>query len=633
MFLNIVTSLLRKLSALARWQKRLIVFFIDLALLIQSVWIAYSLRIGEWIYWNDVVQIFGAAAMVLAIACFGLTGVYNTIFRYAGIGAMQVLLRAFATYTAILIVVFMFFGINGVPRTMAIIQPVVFFLMVVAFRLAIRFLVMEALGKQRRIGDIRRVLIYGAGDAGQQLASSLMSDAEAKLLGYIDDDIRLRGQKLDGKKIFWSGDLDWAISNLKPTDVFLALPNTARKRRHKILENLERFHVAVKTLPQMRQIVDGKISVSDIRPVEIDDLLGRESVAPNELLLGRTIVGKTVLVTGAGGSIGSELCRQIIAIGAQRLIMFEISEFALYKIDAELRSFLAEKDSAIELVCALGSVTDRRRVKEIFAQYTVDTVYHAAAYKHVPLVEENPRQGVVNNVFGTLVAVSEAHIAGVNDFTLISTDKAVRPTNVMGATKRAAEQVLQAFSEQQRDMRCSMVRFGNVLGSSGSVVPLFQRQIEQGGPITLTNWNITRYFMTIPEAANLVIQACGLATGGEVFLLDMGKPIKIYDLAATMIRLSGLAVSKEPNDGGDIEIKEIGLRPGEKLYEELLIGDAALPTTHPQIFKAHESHASWVEIQKPLNRLTQSSNDQETIAILAQMVPEFNTKTSLRAVG
>ena len=425
--------------------------------------------------------------------------------------------------------------------------------------------------------------------------------------------------------MFWSGHLPHLIEKRKITDILLALPRVNRKKRRAIVENVRQFKVHVQTLPKMQEVVSGKIAFSDIRELEIEDLLGREPVLPNELLFGRTIVGKTVLVTGAGGSIGGELCRQIAKSGAQRLIMFDLSEFSLYEIEKELKLLVAD-DSAtkLELIPILGSVVDADRLDEIFAMWRPDTVFHAAAYKHVPLVEANPVEGIRNNILGTQTLATAARAARVKDFILISTDKAVRPTNVMGATKRAAEQVIQNFAETAGETRFSMVRFGNVLGSSGSVVPLFRKQIEQGGPITLTDRKVTRYFMTIPEASQLVIQAAGMAKGGEVFVLDMGKPVKIMDLAETLVRLSGLTVRNEGNPDGDIEIVEVGLRPGEKLYEELIIGNDPQKTLHPRIMKAHESYLGNDVLNDLIAGLINCRDPASAVSMLKSLVPEFD---------
>jgi len=619
-----LVQMLEQLAVFTRRQKRLTVLLIDLMLLAQSIWMAYSLRVGEWAFYNEPILKFAGAALAVMLPTFFLCGVYNTIFRYAGVGMLRTLVRAFLIYTVVLGTVFTVFGITTVPRTLGLLQPMLFFILVAASRIVIRALIVDVLERYKFGGDVRRVLIYGAGRSGQQLASSMRNDPQFYLVGYVDDDRRLDGQRLDGLKVRGTDDLEKLIERYRVTDIFLAIPSAGRKRRRGILKNLSDLSVVVQTLPSVAEMVEGNVSFNDIRPLEIEDLLGREPVAPNELLLGRTIVGKTVMVTGAGGSIGSELCRQIITIGARKLILFEVSEYGLYAIHQELtKAIAAEGRTGPELVPVLDSIQSDERLQEILSVQAVDTVYHAAAYKHVPLVEANPVAAVRNNILGTGAVVKAAAAAKVADFILISTDKAVRPTNVMGASKRGAEQIVQAHAAQNTGTRFSMVRFGNVLGSSGSVVPLFRRQIEAGGPITLTHKDVTRYFMTIPEAANLVIQAGGLASGGEVFVLDMGKPIRISDLARLMVRLSGLSVRDAEHPEGDIEITEVGLRPGEKMYEELLIGDNPQPTNHKRILKALEGHMPWSDLQEQLVRLQTTTSPQEAIAILLTIVPEF----------
>lgn len=621
-----LTTLLGRLAVLPRWQKRALVFGIDVVLLIVSIWVAYSLRMSEWIYWNEAIRKLAIGGLLMMIPSFFLTGVYRSIFRYAGAGMMAIILRGFAFYGLGMAAVFLLWSFPGVPRTLGVMQPLVFFALVVGSRVMFRFMIVDLLGRRRFGGQVRQVLVYGAGAAGQQLVSSIRSDPSLRIVGYVDDDRRLDRQKLDGNRVYFSDDLPAVIARHDVTDILLALPNTSRKRRREIVQKLSPLEVNVKTLPRLQDIVGGQVSVSDLRPVDIEDLLGREPVRPNEMLLGRTVVGKTVLVTGAGGSIGSELCRQILQIGARKLVLLEISEYSLYEIEHELQTLRASSGRPVEVVAVLGSVTDRDRLAEVFAAHAPHTVYHAAAYKHVPLVEANPLEGIRNNVIGTFEAAQAANEAGVADFILISTDKAVRPTNVMGASKRAAEQVVQSFAVRTGGTRYSMVRFGNVLGSSGSVVPLFRRQIETGGPITLTDRRVTRYFMTIPEAAGLVIQAGGLARGGEVFVLDMGKPIKIFDLATTMIQLSGMKVRSAASPDGDIEIVEIGLRPGEKLFEELLIGNRAQKTNHPRIMMAREGSLDWATLSGILGRLANCRDPAEAVTLLRRAVPEFQPR-------
>lgn len=612
------------LLRLDRMAKRGLVLLNDVFLCIAAIFVAFSLRVGALAFPLEPVAVFAAVAVPTFILIFYWAGVYGTIFRYAGGRTITQLAMAISVYALPLLAIFMISNTAGVPRTVAVIQPMIFFGFLGASRLVARHVLIDLLGSHRHVGGKKRVLIYGAGSAGQQLALSLRHDPAFILCGFVDDDRRLDKQRLDGVVIRDSKHLADVIRNKKIDTVLLALPRIKRSKRAKIVQRLRDLKVHVKTLPGIQQLVDGKVSIDDLREIRIEDLLGRDAVTPNELLLGRTIVGKTVMVTGAGGSIGSELCRQIVSIGAAKLILFELSEFALYAIEKELRGAAEAHDRiALEIINVLGSVTDVASVKAAFSQHKVDTVFHAAAYKHVPLVEANPIVSIRNNLIGTFEIARAAREAGVADFILISTDKAVRPTNVMGATKRAAEQVVQSFAAASPETRFSMVRFGNVLGSSGSVVPLFRGQIEAGGPITLTHKDVTRYFMTIPEAANLVIQAGGLAKGGEVFVLDMGKPMRIYDLARSMIELSGLTVRDDSEPDGDIAIREIGLRPGEKLYEELLIGERPKATKHPRIMMAHEKHLEWSKLQTLLGQLSTCEKPDQAIDLLATIVPEF----------
>jgi FlaA1/EpsC-like NDP-sugar epimerase len=453
----------------------------------------------------------------------------------------------------------------------------------------------------------------------------LAHDPRLFLFAFLDDDQRLDRQQLNGVPVYHSSRLGRLVDEHGIEQVLIALPQTSRKRRQEIVSELRKYRVHVKILPDFRDLMSGTVSVNDLREVQIEDLLGRELVTPNQLLLGRTVVGKTVLVTGAGGSIGSELCRQILSMGPEQLVLFEISEFALYRIERELREWCAANDrESIKIVALLGSVIDAARLAYVFDTWRPDTVFHAAAYKHVPLVENNTVEAIRNNVIGTLEAVKAAERASVKDFIQISTDKAVRPTNVMGATKRAAEQIVQAHAEGCPSTNFSIVRFGNVLNSSGSVVPLFRRQIEAGGPVTLTHREVTRYFMTIPEAAQLVLQAAGLACGGEVFVLDMGEPVKIATLARAMIELSGLTVRSPENPEGDIEIVEVGLRPGEKLYEELLIGDAPKATRHKRIMMARESYIGRNELEPLLKCLGVERDRSRALSLLHEIVPDFD---------
>ena len=616
-----LTKLALSLLALPRPAKRAVALAVDASLIVLTVWVAFYLRLDEWVRLSGE-GLFRpmwaiAASLLIALPLFITHGFYRVIFRYSGTAAMQMVLRAFALYGLLYASVVTAIGLPGVPRSVGIIQPLLLLLAVGASRALARVWLGDQYHGILKRASRPKVLIYGAGTTGRQLAAALAHSHEMQVAGFLDDDDRLHGHVLNGLPIYNPADLDSLATTLDIRDVLLAMPSLSRRRRNEILSRIRSAHVAVRTLPSVTDLAQGKVSISDLRELDIDDLLGREPVTPNHILLAKNITGKVVLVTGAGGSIGSELCRQILAVNPAKLLLVEQSEFALYAIHQELEARHAE--GARLLVPLLASVQDDDRMREIMSTWHPDTVYHAAAYKHVPLVEHNPAAGIKNNVLGALRAAQAALEAGVSDFVLISTDKAVRPTNVMGASKRLAEMALQALAANHANTKFSMVRFGNVLGSSGSVVPKFRQQIREGGPITLTHPEVTRYFMTIPEAAQLVIQAGAMAKGGDVFVLDMGQPVKIMDLARRMVELSGLTVKDEQNPEGDIEIAVTGLRPGEKLYEELLIGDNPKPTVHPRIMKAHEEFIPWAELADKLNALEMALNVNDVGVIRLMM--------------
>lgn len=582
--------------------------------------------------WSPPLVTFTAVTLILFPIIFFATGAYRHIFRFAGSGTILQLAHAVGILAIPLVLIFTFFQLDGIPRTVAILFPILFFLLTAISRIMARYILVELFGANGGI-EVKRCLIYGAGASGQQLASSIRHDPGFSLIAYADDDNRLDRQRLDGLTVHHSERLAALIERHSIDTIFLAMPSISRERRKEIIGTLTGLDVSVQLLPSVADLVDGKVSVSDLREIRIEDLLGRTSVAPNDLLLSHTIRDKTVLVTGAGGSIGSELCRQIVRAHPKRLILAEVSEHNLYLIEREMTG-IASLDgiSGPKIVPQLINMADRPQVDRLFSRWRPDTVFHAAAYKHVPLVEANVVSGLRNNIDGTLNAGLAAKANGVSHFVLISTDKAVRPTNVMGASKRVCELVLQALAKTSDETRFAMVRFGNVLGSSGSVVPQFERQIRAGGPVTLTHRDITRFFMTIPEAAQLVIQAGAMAEGGEVFLLDMGAPIRIYDLARSMIELSGRTVRDEINPDGDIEIVEIGLRPGEKLYEELLIDSESRPTRHPRIMHAHEYSLEESELMPMLDKLHACflDGDRETaLSILRRLVPEYVSESGL----
>jgi FlaA1/EpsC-like NDP-sugar epimerase len=614
--------------ALPRLAKRLVAVSVDMSLCVLTVWLAFYLRLGEWVpmlghpQWQPMSA--GILSLVLALPIFVTHGFYRAIFRYSGWPALMTVAKAMLVYGLLFFTAIAAFGFDGVPRTLGLIQPMLLLLAVGLSRALARYWLGGAYQNRLRLAALPKVLVYGAGDAGRQLVRGMANSNEMRVVGFLDDDDRLHGHVLNGQTIYAPKDLGELVLNLGVTHVLLALPTISRSRRNEVLNTLTPFKVAVRTLPSLNDLAQGKVNVSDLRDLDIDDLLGREAVQPNGLLLSLNTHGKTVLVTGAGGSIGSELCRQILRTSPNQLLLVEMSEFALYQIHQELQ---ADPSSAqVELVPLLASVCDAVRMHEIMYTWKPHTFYHAAAYKHVPLVEHNPAEGVRNNVWGTRVCAEAALRNGVRNFVLISTDKAVRPTNIMGASKRLAEMVLQALAEQCVATSFSMVRFGNVLGSSGSVVPLFREQIKNGGPITLTHADITRYFMTIPEAAQLVIQAGAMGQGGDVFVLDMGQPVKIIDLARRMVELSGLTVRDANNVDGDIELAETGLRPGEKLYEELLIGDNPEKTQHPRIMKAHEHYLPWAELEGKLRELEMALGNNNVSAIrtlLQQLVTGY----------
>lgn len=626
---SVLDPIATRILSIPRRSKRTIALIIDGMLCLLATYVAFYLRLGEWVFFHRNQWSITALAIALALSIFVLAGLYRTILRYSNGVALLSLAQACLVYGVVYSAIITLAQIDDVPRTVGIIQPVLLFLFVASSRVVVGWLLGGPYARLIRSGADRAVMIYGAGTAGRQLFQALAA-SEMRVRGFIDDDTALHGRILLGKPIFSPDDIEELVRRGVLSELLLAIPSASRKRRSEILSLIGPLGVPVRTMPGLSDVAQGKVQVEDLLPLDLDDLLGRDVVVPDQDMLVRNIRGKTVLVTGAGGSIGSELCRQIVANEPAVLLLVEVSEPALYAIHQELERQAAIRPHPPRLIALLASVCDADRVDRIVAAWRPDTIYHAAAYKHVPLVEHNPAVGVYNNVFGTLNMAQAACRHGVSDFVFISTDKAVRPTNIMGTTKRLAEQVLQALAERQPATRLSMVRFGNVLGSSGSVVPLFRRQIEAGGPITLTHPEITRYFMTIPEAAQLVIQAGAMASGGEVFVLDMGNPVKIADLARMMVELSGSTLRTSDNLDGDIELTYIGLRPGEKLYEELLIGDNPSPTRHPRIMKASESFIAWAMLSDELERLrslVDAGDVGPLLALLLRLVPEYTPES------
>ena len=623
-----------------RWLKRLAVIAMDAILAVLAMWLAFSLRLdllhrpvgAQWLLY--------ALAPLMAIPIFAWMGLYRAIFRYTGFAALTTTAKAIGIYALLLIAVLHWTPWPAVviPRSMGILQPLIFLLLVGTSRAMARFWLAGQFGSRAR-GAQGRLLIYGAGSAGVQTAAALRSGSHPyALAGFIDDDPQKVGRSINDLRVFSPAQLPALLARERVTDILLALPSTSRQRRNQIIASLQPLPVHIRTLPGLADLASGRVTVADFHELDIEDLLGREPVAPLPAALHRALAGKSILVTGAGGSIGSELCRQILREGPAQLVLVDHNEFGLYTIHRELDELRAQHTASTQLVPLLGNVRDATNMAAVLATHQPDTVYHAAAYKHVPLVEVNPAEGIANNVLGTLTLAWAAQAQGVGRFVLVSTDKAVRPTSIMGASKRLAEMVLQALADQQihegkqgsqgsQGTCFAMVRFGNVLGSSGSVVPLFRQQIAAGGPITVTHEEVTRYFMTIPEAAQLVLHAGAMAEGGEVFVLDMGQPVKIIDLARRMVALSGRTVRDAGHPEGDIEILITGLRPGEKLYEELLIGDNPVGTGHPRIMKAREEFMHWDVLAPHLDLLREAIRRDEADAIttlVRQLIPAAN---------
>lgn len=640
MSLNILAEPLLRLPRLA---KQAVVFTVDVWMAFAAVWLAFYLRVdqtGAPLQQQVYVYVIAVALFVPIFVRFGL---YRAIFRYAGISAVVATAAAVFIYGVFFFTTLLWVGWYGVPRSIGLIQPILFLLLAGGWRILARYWLSGMGDYLHGSAPKKSLLIYGAGDAGVQTASALAGMREFGVRGFVDEDPQKIGRTINGIPIIAPADVEVFIQKHKVSDILLAIPSLSRGRRREIINELQLLPVHVRSLPGMLDLASGKVTVTDFQELDIEDLLGRDPVVPDAQLLARNLADKVVLVTGAGGSIGSELCRQIILEHPQKLVLVEHNEYGLYAIHRDLELLCKEQQLSVSIVPQLGSIRNLRRLSAIFSKYQPHTVYHAAAYKHVPLVQENPSEGILNNVFGTLNVARAAIEHGVEQFVLISTDKAVRPTNVMGASKRMAELVLQALASSKtvdfgpvdeqpsghslpnRTCFC-MVRFGNVLGSSGSVVPLFRSQLRAGGPLTVTHAEVTRYFMTIPEAAQLVLQAGAMGEGGDVFVLDMGKPVKIVDLARRMIRLSGMTVKDDAHASGDIEIKVVGLRPGEKLYEELLIGDNPEATAHPRIMKAHEQFLTWHQLLPHLLTLRAAAKAADADAIndvLKQLVSGY----------
>lgn len=609
---RLIHDFVKRLARMSRPSKIVIQVAADSALLLGCFTFAMAIRLESVAFASDPqVWIAFAPSAASALATFGLSGLYRTLVRFLT-GRIMVAIARGVAVLAFMMLLLTAFGVAGIPRSVPIMTAAFALLSIGGFRFLVRQIFRGPLQLSKR-----PVAIYGAGEAGLELMNSLFHGRDYAPIAFIDDDRRLQGLIIGGCRVYPPSALLQLKSSVELDAILLALPNIGPARRREILSQLEVLDLEVKTIPSLSDIIGGKAKISQLRHISPEELLGRDPVPADERLLGRNITGKVVMVTGAGGSIGSELCRQILGQSPRALVLYENSELALYSIDGELTEAAKRLAATTQIIPILGSVQDEARLDKVMKAFKVETIYHAAAYKHVPIVEENVVEGIRNNVFGTLAVASLAHENGVERFILISTDKAVRPTNVMGATKRVAELICQSLAEQDTQTVYSMVRFGNVLGSSGSVIPRFTSQIEAGGPVTVTHPEINRYFMTIPEASQLVIQAGSMAQGGDVFVLDMGNPVKIADLAVTMVKLHGFQpyfvdhANEGPCDDGDIAIHFTGLRKGEKLYEELLIGNNPKPTAHPRVMTASEACM-------PLSKLI------EALDCLRQACAEFN---------
>tara|TARA_Y100001968_G_scaffold316258_1_gene343861 strand:+ start:10117 stop:12066 length:1950 start_codon:yes stop_codon:yes gene_type:complete len=611
---------------LPRGKKLILSLIVDSFLCFFTVWLAFLLRLGEipnkyeLIFFPTVISIF------FAIPVFYLSGLYRTIFRYSGWAAMLTVSKSVLIYGFLFSILITLISFQDIPRTVGIIQPLLMFFAVSASRAYVSYWLGDIYKTRIKSSNYPNAIIYGAGNAGRQLLISLENHGGFKIYGFIDDDLEKQGRLLCGRKIYSPKSLKNLVEQEYISYLFLALPGISRVKRSKIIDKVIGYNLIVKTLPNIAELAKGKFDRNDLQELGIDDLIGRDKVNPEKNLMQKNIKSKIVLVTGAGGTIGSQLCREILKMRPAKLLLLDSSEYSLYSILNELESLNKSKD--IHIIPLLASIQDKKNINLIFKTWKPNTVYHAAAYKHVPIVEHNLLEGIKNNVIGTLLIAKASKLNKVSDFVFISTDKAVRPTNVMGATKRLCELCLQALYEEKsnNNTKFSMVRFGNVLESSGSVIPKFRKQIKERKPLTVTHRDICRYFMSIEEAAELVIQAGAMAAGGDVFVLDMGSPVKIYELARKMIQMAGLKLKDRNNPNGDIEIVITGLRPGEKLYEELLISNDPLPTNHPKIFKAKDNFILWHELEPDLKLLENLllKNDQEnSLKLLKKLVPGY----------
>lgn len=615
-------------SILTRSQKKVILVLLDLFFLPAALWSSYALRFND-IFPQDRMEPFWwmfVYVPVLGVIIFARNGLYRAVIRYMGVQAVYAVIKGVVLLSLSIYVVAHLSAEGGFPRSIPVNFAIISGLYVAGSRYLIKSYYQKYINTQ---SGIDAILIYGAGEAGIQLAITLAATNKLKAVAFVDDDATLHGEIINGLVVYPPLVISELIKKYNVKQVVLAIPAASKLRRKQITEKLKLFSVRVQTIPSLAELASGSSEFNQLQEVSLDELLGRDEAVPDKKLLAQSIAGKVVMVTGAGGSIGSELCRQILRLNPDMLIMFDISEYALYTIDKELRSSkYAEVEGAARLVAILGSVCDISRVENVIEHFNVKTLFHAAAYKHVPMVEQNILEGVRNNIFGTKVVADAALKYSVESFMFVSTDKAVRPTSIMGATKRTAELVIQSISDRSSLTKLSIVRFGNVLGSSGSVVPLFREQIQGGGPVTVTHEEVTRYFMSIPEAAQLVIQSSSMAKGGEVFVLDMGETVRIYDLAKNMIELSGHSVRDASNKNGDISIVITGLRPGEKLHEELFLGDKVLHTEHDKIMCADELGVDENELKEFLVLLElclENSDAERARNVLLELIHNYRS--------
>tara|TARA_B100001057_G_scaffold498622_1_gene606285 strand:- start:1045 stop:3027 length:1983 start_codon:yes stop_codon:yes gene_type:complete len=627
--INYVDETLKIILSIDRYSKRLIAIITDLGLCIFCTWFAFFLRLEEFILFKDFNFSPALISVIIAIPIFWSFGLYRTIFRYTGLSIIFPILASVSVYGLLYFLIIGIYGIEGVPRSIGVLQPMLLFFAIISSRLGVKYLLTNNYSFLKS-SNKKNVLVYGAGEAGRQLVIALENSLEFKVVGFLDDNRELHRQVILGKNIYSPLNMEKLLRSKDINLIFLALPTISRSKRNQIIKKLNQYKLVVKTLPTISEIVDGKIVISDIKDLNIEDLLNREQVAPDIKLLNKNINSKTVVVTGAGGSIGSELCRQIIKLKPNKLLLLELNEFALYKVYEELIAY----NKNLKIIPLLINTQDQNKLEIIFETFKVDTVYHAAAYKHVPLVEENICEGIKNNVFSTLAIAKASVTKKVTNFVLISSDKAVRSTNVMGASKRLAELCVQGIynNTKNNNTNFSIVRFGNVLESSGSVIPKFKKQIKEGGPITLTHIDVTRYFMTITEAAQLVIQAGAMGKNSEVFVLDMGESVKIKDLIYKIINLSGFTVKDDKNHAGDIEIKIIGLRPGEKLYEELLIGDNPQKTSHSRIYKTSDPFIPFEQLKIDLENIKSLVDNNQPLDVkklLNKLLKLYNSNSEI----